>query len=217
MLRYDAILFDFDYTLADSSEGVVECMQYALEKTGFSPVSAPRVKGTIGMSLFEAFRLLTGSDSRDLATEFVDEFIRKADEVVLNKTFILDGVADTVSILKSRGLLTGIVSTKFRYRIEDVLQRDGLSDLFGVIIGGEDVLEYKPDPEGLHAAILLLGVNKDRTLYVGDSLTDAVAAQNAEVDFIAVLTGVTTRADFSDYAPRAIIDDLRALPVIIDR
>ncbi len=217
MSRYDAILFDFDYTLADSSEGVIECMQYALKRMGYPPVKPEHIKRTIGMSLLRAFRVLTGSNSQELAEEFVGIFVMKADQVVLGKTHIFDGVADTVRTLIDIGLLTGIVSTKFRYRIEDVLRRDGLSALFGVIVGGEDVLKHKPNPEGIFAAISKIGAGKDKTLYVGDSLTDAETAQNAGIGFIAVLTGVTPRTDFSDFAPRAIIDDLNALPDIIDR
>ena len=33
---YKAVIFDFDYTLADSSQGVYQCIHYALERLGFS-------------------------------------------------------------------------------------------------------------------------------------------------------------------------------------
>jgi hypothetical protein len=49
------------------------------------------------------------------------------------------GAADTIRHLRGRGLRTAIVSTKFRYRIEDILNRAESSGLVDVIVGGEDV------------------------------------------------------------------------------
>ena len=42
-----------------------------------------------------------------------------------------------------------------------------------VIIGGDDVKNEKPDPEGLLTAIQKLNVSKNQALYVGDSIVDA--------------------------------------------
>ena len=33
-MRYEAILFDFDFTLGDSSEGIILCVNTALEQMG---------------------------------------------------------------------------------------------------------------------------------------------------------------------------------------
>ncbi len=205
------MFFDFDYTLADSSEGIVECMSYALDSMGFPPVSGKAIKRTIGLSLSDTYRLLTGSDDPVSAAEFVDVFVGKADEIILDRTRIFDGVEDVLINLRDKGLSLGIISTKFRYRIEDVLRREGLIEYFDVIIGGEDVAEHKPSPEGLNAALSQLGVSKDRALYIGDSVTDAETARNAGVSFAAVLTGVTLEADFEKFAPVAVTDDLNEL------
>ena len=58
---------------------------------------------------------------------------------------------------------------------------------------------------------------RQNCFYVGDSVTDAKTAQRADIDFIAVLSGVTPRAAFDDYDVYAILEDvsevLRLKPV----
>lgn len=109
---------------------------------------------------------------------------------------------------KARGSKLGIVSTKYRFRIEDTLARQGLRDSFDLIVGFEDVKETKPHPEGLLAACRLLGVSLDEALYAGDSLVDAEAARRAGIRFAAVLHGRTEAHEFATYEPLAIMEDL---------
>ena len=106
----------------------------------------------------------------------------------------------------------GIVSTKYRYRIESILRRENAFNWFDVIVGGEDVTKYKPDPEGLCQAIRSINCVIDRTLFVGDSMVDAETANRAEVPFVAVLSGVTKRNEFTNYKTIRIIDSLSELP-----
>ena len=42
-----AVLFDFDYTLGDSANGIVLCINYALEKLGYSAHSREEIQKTI--------------------------------------------------------------------------------------------------------------------------------------------------------------------------
>ena len=111
---------------------------------------------------------------------------------------------------------TGIVSTKFRYRIDSLLARDDLSHLFDIIIGGEDVEREKPDPTGLSVAVDRLGAPADSTLYVGDSVTDAETAKRAGVPFAAVLTGTTEAEAFSEYNALGILISLVDLPGLVE-
>ncbi|MCP4229777.1 MAG: HAD-IA family hydrolase [bacterium] len=208
MSRFNALIFDFDYTLADSSEAVVECMKYALNNLGLRLPSDEDIKRTIGMSLGKTFEILSGKNDEVMLDGFIRLFKEKADEVALDKTYILDGVESVIIALKRRDIPLGIVSTKYRYRIKNVLRRDDLLDHFDVIVGGEDVAEHKPNPDGLNAAISRLKVNKENVLYIGDSVTDAETARNAGITFAAVLTGVTPKTDFAEYAPIAIVDGL---------
>ena len=107
--------------------------------------------------------------------------------------------------------MLGIVSTKYRRRIEGILERERLLDSFAVIVGGEDVSQHKPDPQSLLLALDRLGVPAREALYVGDSVTDAQAARRAGVPFVAVLSGTTPREAFRDCGVYKILADLRGL------
>lgn len=210
-----AVVFDFDYTLADSSAGIVACVHYALDAMGLPRACEEDICRTIGLSLHEAFPLYAGEQHAARAAEFVALFVRRADEIMVAHTALLPGAAGAVRALKGRGLRLGIVTTKFRYRIEAVLARDGLADCFDTVIGYEDVSAPKPDPQGLRRALDRLGVIPEAALYVGDSLVDARTAQGAGVPFVAVLTGTTGRAEFAPFGPVKILDTVAALPRLL--
>ena len=74
-------------------------------------------------------------------TQFFQE---KADEVMNDFTHVFKEVPEIMSLLKEQGFSPGIVSGKFRYRIESFLEREKLLDFFKVIVGGEDVVKHKP-------------------------------------------------------------------------
>ena len=184
---FQAIIFDFDYTLADSSRGIIASVNYALNELGLSLADDEAIRRTIGLSLPETLVKLAGKRHGARSDEFSSLFIERADQVMVGLTVLLDAVPKTVERLKQRNLPLGIVSTKFRYRIEAVLRREHLLEAFSVIVGGEDVREHKPSPKGLCIAIERLGRARTHCLYVGDSVTDAENEKRAGVPFVAVL------------------------------
>lgn len=210
MSRFQFILFDFDYTLADSSRGVIDCIGFALQELGLPPVSDEAACRTIGLSLGDTLVQLAGSEHTNLRDAFARLFVQRANQVMSDKTVLFDGVPGTVRLLKEKGMALGIVSTKYRYRIETVLERENLLDAFVVIVGGEDVVKHKPDPESLLLAMERLGASED-VLYAGDSVTDAEAARRAPVPFVAVLSGVTPGDAFEGYETLAVVQDVSEL------
>jgi phosphoglycolate phosphatase len=206
-----AILFDFDYTLADSSQGAIDCIGYALRTLGLPPVSDAAACRTIGLSLAETLVALAGLQSEAVSKRFARLFVERADQVMADKTVLFSTVPGTVERLKERGVVLGIVSTKYRRRIEGILERERLLDSFAVIVGGEDVSQHKPDPESLLLALEQLAVSPGEALYVGDSVIDAQAAGRAGVPFVAVLSGTTSKEAFGDCEVYEILADLRGL------
>jgi len=194
---------------------VVECINYALENLELPAVSAEQACRTIGLSLPNTFLTLAGEEHHALSNEFVRLFIQRADQVMADNTFLFESVPQIISALKQNGLKLGIVSTKYRYRIETTLNREGLSDSFDIIIGGEDVAEHKPNPTGLQMALDRLGCTPAEAIYIGDSLTDAQTAQRAEVDFIAVLSGATPQDALNGYPVYRFLEDVSELPDLL--
>lgn len=212
MIAYAAILFDFDYTLADSTPGIVACINDALAQMGRPTYDLAHIAPTIGLSLPGAFAMLTGDGDEGAATEFQRLFGLRADEIMADRTTLYPWTLPTLLRLAEAGLALGVVSTKYHRRLETVFQRDGLYPLIGVLVGGEDVLHVKPAPDGLLLAAQALRVPVESCLYVGDTLTDAQAAQAAGMSFAAVLTGVTRVAAFGRYPSVAILGSVAELP-----
>ncbi len=214
MAGYTAFIFDFDFTLADSFKGIVECANHALQAMDLPPAAPDVIRKTVGYSLPESLVQLAGEAQSGRGGEYTRLFVERADGVVADCTVVYDYVPETVEHLRERGLRLGIVSTKYRYRIVEVLGREGLLEPFEVIVGGEDVSEFKPDPESLNLALEKLGIRPEATLYVGDSVVDAEAAMRAGVPFAAVLSGSTPREAFSKFEIRMILDSVRDLTSI---
>lgn len=193
------IIFDFDYTLGDSTKGIVLSVNYALERLGYGAKEDEDIKRTIGLSLKDTFFALTDKNDLKEAELFANYFKDKADDVMVENTVLYENVKETLLKLKDNGYKIGIVTTKFHYRIEQILFKYDADKLVDVIVGAEDVKVEKPNPEGLLWAIDYFGVDKSEVLYVGDSIVDAKTAENADVNFVAVLTGTTTRDEFAGY------------------
>jgi len=210
------IIFDFDFTLADSSKGVIVCVNYALKKLSFNKFSDEKIKKTIGLTLEQTFTSLVGKQHLDKTEKFKYYFVKKADEIMTDLTELFIETSSVIKLLHSKGVKLGIVSTKFSYRIRNILEREDLLDLFEVIIGGENVQEYKPDPRGLLEAIKKLDLSRPQTIYIGDSLTDAETAFRAGVSFVAVLSGVTLQNKFKNYSVMQFLKDVSEIPKLLN-
>ena len=211
-VRFSTVLFDFDYTLADSSQGAIDCINFALAEMGLAPVSDEAACRTIGLSLNETFLSLAEHHEPHRCAEFYRLFVERADKVMSDLTVLYESVPATVQLLREHGLRLGIVSTKYRRRIHQVLEREAMMHGFDLVIGGEDVEQHKPHPQGLFEAMKRLECSADSVVYVGDSVVDAELAKRAGVPLIVVLSGTTPRSDFDNYSPLAILDTISDLP-----
>ena len=214
---YKAVIFDFDYTLGDSTNGIVLSINHALEKLGLEKRDTKTIQRTIGLSLKDTLSELTGIQDEKAAQKFTQYFKEKADLVMVDNTRFYDGVLKMLEKLGKCGCLLGIVTTKYHYRIEQILAKNNATNFIDVIIGGDDVKNEKPDPEGLLMAIQKLNVSKNQVLYVGDSIVDAKTAQSAGVDFVAVLTGTTEKQAFMNYEHVSVEESVRELTLYLHK
>lgn len=211
MKRYTTYLFDFDYTLADSSKGIVLCFRHVLNLHGYTGITDEEIKRTIGKTLEESFSILTGVTDTDTLAAYKKEYVKAADQHMTVNTFLFPETLSVLTQLKQDGARIGIISTKYRYRIMELLSQKLPAQFLDIIVGGEDVKTPKPSPEGLLFAIEHLSVPKEETLYIGDSTVDAETAQAAGVDFMGVLHGATTRSELETYPHVGIAPDLTLL------
>ena len=217
-MKVRAVLFDFDFTLGDSADAIVHCSRAAFVDLGLEPAPAAAIRHTIGLTLQESFRRLTGNADPERGEDYRRCYVAHADQVMTPMTTVYPPAADVLATVRSRGLGSAIVSTKYRYRIEQILEHAGLAGAVDVIVGGEDVTHHKPHPEGLQRALAGLGVAGRAAVYVGDHPVDGHAARDAGVRYVRVLSGEHHGEEhWTGIEPVATIPDIGALPDALDR
>ena len=210
-MKYKAALFDFDYTLGDATASIYEGYCHGCKMMGYPKPDLEAVRRTVGYILEDGFTMITGEADDDKRKEFRGWFQQQVEGRQAELTKLFPGAEELLRSLHARGLKVGIVTSKRVTTLRDILRRFELLDLMDFTTGGEMVKRPKPDPEGLNAAIETLGVDRAVVLYCGDTTIDAATAQNAGVDFAAVLNGTTPAEDFEAYPYVHIAPDLPEL------
>lgn len=106
------------------------------------------------------------------------------------KAQYLPGAFATVSALRGRVRL-GIVSNTTSITAAQILEKLGDFGLaFDVVISSSEVGLHKPHPEPVLVALRQLGVRPERTLFIGDSHVDEIAAKAAGTHFIYTSTNL---------------------------
>lgn len=191
---FDSIIFDFDYTLADGTDAIVACYNYAFSKMGYPDGEREAVRRTVGKTVRDSITELTGCHDPESVEKMRLLFREKADEILAKQTYLYKDTVPVLTALKEKGIRTAIVSSKEKVRIEESLSLGGGNELIELIIGVSSAPEPKPSPSGVNMAMKEL--SSKRALYVGDSLVDFETAKNAGLPFAAITTGTTTREDF---------------------
>ena len=210
-MAYRAVLFDFDFTLGDSAEGIIHCANSALRSMGLEERDADAIRASIGLSLKEKYVRITGDTDPVRGEEFERAFIEAADRDMTRMATFYPEALPLLAAVRGTGLKIGIVTTKYRRRITEVLDKYGVPDAVDVIVGGDSVKNPKPAPDGLLLASELLGIPVEEMVYVGDNEVDAKAARSAGMDFIGVLTGITTNDIMCQYPNVGIIGSIGSM------
>lgn len=210
-MKYKAVLFDFDYTIGDSTKPIVESYTAALTAMGYPAPERDAVRRTVGYTLYDGYTMLTGDADEEHRQDFFRRFKVHAKDIMTTDTVLCPGAEELLDWLRANQIPAGIVSTKGGDVLEAIFQRLGLRDRLSLIVGGQDVKNPKPDPEGLNFALVRLGLEKDEVLFCGDTVIDAETARRAGVDFCAVLNGTTPAEAFGDYPHIHIAPDLADL------
>lgn len=207
-MRYQAVLFDFDYTLGDSTGPIAMGYRGGLTAMGWPAPTVEQVRPTIGHTLQDGYTMLTGDDSEDRRNEFYHRFRRAVGEqallrdgekaAMITETKLFPGARELLDTLKGEGIAAGIVSTKLGATIRAIFAYNGVEGVWPVI-GGEDVVRPKPDPQGLLTALAQLSLQPEQVLFCGDTVIDARTARAAGTDFCAVLNGTTPAEAFGPY------------------
>lgn len=214
-MQFHTVLFDFDYTLADTSVGIVNSFHYAFDRLNIERKEEASIKKTIGMPLKAAFTALTGLQDPRLQEQFRRYFVTSSNAIMTKNTVLFDDTIAVLRKLKQAGCQIAIVSNKYRFRINESIEKFQLHSYIDTVIGGEDVSIAKPSPEGCLKAMEQLQAQPENTVYIGDSVIDAKTAQSAGIALIAVTTGTDTAEDLKAYPHLKICNCLAEITDII--
>ena len=201
-----ALLFDLDGTLLDTSKGIGASLQYTLKQLGLKTIPDNELQRFIGppiqLSLAESYGL-----SKEEADAGAAIFRRHYSEESLLFANYYDGIEDTLTKLKARGVMMGVATYKREDYALKLLQHFGV-ERFCPVMHGADAAGKMTKADIVDMCIREMGVEREETVLVGDTDHDAKGAANAGIGFIAVTWGFGYHkaSDIQDYPCRAIID-----------
>ncbi len=210
-MNYKAICFDFDYTLADCTDSIVDGFHYGFDQLGYPRAEREAIRLTVGLMLEDAFISLTGEHDPEIVAKFRPLFIEAAMERQRQETVLCEGGEALLRSLHGMGVKLGIVSSKRGDTISYIMNRLGVANTLSLVIGSENVAVHKPNPEGILEAMRRMEVDPSEVLYCGDTVIDAEAAQRAGVSFAAVMNGTTKAEAFEAFPHVAICENLPQL------
>ena len=209
--KYDAILFDFDFTLVDASEGIEHCLKLAFNDMSLEFNSPGMEEYTQGITMIEFIERHSDVKDHEVHEQILLKYREFADGVMTDMTRVFDDTHSGLLHLKDSGYKLGVVSNKYRFRIEEYLERKNYIHLFDTIIGMEDMENPKPAPDGLLMAMDNIGTSPERSLFVGDNPIDARTAQNAGTDFVGISRFGHRHFESAEIEFLAIINSLEEL------
>ncbi|MBW2709000.1 MAG: HAD family hydrolase [Deltaproteobacteria bacterium] len=179
------VIFDCDGVMFDSRQANINFYNHLLARFDLPPM-VPEEIDYVHMS--------TGRDSvkyifrKTPHFEEADAYRRQMDYAPFIKDMIIaPGLKDLLLKLQSELILA--VATNRSNTIQEVLDQNGLTGLFDMVVSSLDVKHPKPHPESLHKILDFFDIDPDLAVYVGDSTVDLDAARAAGVHFIAYGNG----------------------------
>ena len=176
-MKYLNIIFDFDGTLADTSDVILETMRLTVDKLGLPTKTQDEYQSMIGYRLEEIPTILWP----DLETSGYASTYREIFNSIKHNysAHPYPEVLETLKTLHSRGVNMGVASSRSRASLEEYMADLGIAQYFAQLVGGNDVSNGKPDPEPVNLILSTQNWDANRTLVVGDMNVDILMGQRA--------------------------------------
>ena len=139
MVPYQAIFFDFDYTLGDATPSILAGFAYGLDQLGWPAPDADEIRRTVGYPLEESYTKLTGDRDPIHREQFRAYFTQAAQARQREEAVLLPGATELLRWLGQKGVKRAVVSTKRADTLRGILEHRGVANQFEVVLGGDDV------------------------------------------------------------------------------
>lgn len=210
-MKTKALLFDFDGTLLDTNDLIIQTFMYILDERFPGQYSTQDCLKFIGPSLKQTFDEITPGETDSMIMKYKEWNTAHHDELV--KSY--DEVAETLVALHKEGIKLAIVSTKSREGLARGLKVLDVAHLFEVIIGSDEVTHVKPHPEPVLLALDKLGVKKEEAIMIGDNSHDIEGGKNAGVRTAGVAWSAKGESYLQQFNPDYMLHHMRDLLEIV--
>lgn len=210
----EAVLFDFDGTIANTIPHILASFQHATAEVLGEALADSILMHNVGIPLAQQMLELSEGD-QDIADRLLVSYRTFNHATHDQMATLYPGSLEVLSALKAQGMPMGVVTSKGTPMASRGLDLFNLRDFFDVVVTADDVPVHKPDPYPVVHAAELLGIPVGATAYVGDSPHDMESARRAGSVAIAATWGVSDRDRLVAAGAEYVLDDIRELPKLI--
>ncbi len=191
-MKYDALIFDCDGTLADTMPAHFETWKAVFNRHGI-PFSLEKFYSLGGVPAKEVVEIVAGEAGVKVETALVAEEKDRAFMEQLDRVRPVDSVAAVAR--KFLGMIPMAVATGSRRElVEKTLELIGMADWFDAVVCAEDVVNPKPAPDIFLEAARRLGIEPERCCVYEDADLGILGARRAGMDVVDVRWGVGSPA-----------------------
>ena len=203
------VLFDLDGTLVDTAPDLIRAHNHVMKKFGYPTKSINELKNAVGKGAKAIMAKGNGKwewFDEKIKNEMTDEFLSFYKKNILYESTLINGVKDFLEWCKNQNISMAVCTNKTEFLAIDLLKKIGIYDFFEYV-SGYNTFEYcKPDPRHLLKTIDILDGDKNKSIMIGDSETDANAAKAAEIPMILLKYGYTEKKSEEIYHNHLIKD-----------
>lgn len=214
-MKYRNIVFDFDGTLVDSADLIIETMHRTIDALNLPPKSDDECRSMIGYRL-EVIPSILWPGIDDLPARYVKRY-REIFNSIKNsfKVRLFPHVSETLNILNRKGIRMAIASSRSKASLQEYCSELQILGCFQMLVGGGDVKNGKPAPDPVNLILAKQGWNKTETLVVGDMNVDILMGKGTGAATCGVTYGNGSAAELKDAGADYIISDFSQLSGIL--
>ncbi|ESK38283.1 hypothetical protein P256_01814 [Acinetobacter nectaris CIP 110549] len=201
------VVFDWDGTLFNSIDQIVNSLQFAAKQYD-QPLSYADGKDVIGLGLPEVMQRLFPTVPH-LHEKLLESYATHYVEYSKNDLWF-DGVANMLSDLRQKGVRLAVATGKSRRGLDRVLEKTQSTDIFEITRAASET-KSKPDPLMLQEILAYTGVSASEAIMVGDTSYDLQMAQNIGMPRIGVTYGVHPQDILCKHDPLVVVENIADL------
>jgi phosphoglycolate phosphatase len=198
------IFFDLDGTLTDSKEGIIKCIDYALEKLGYPVPKGFNINDCLGPPLRVSFRRLLNSNDEVLIERAVATYRERFSTIGLFENKVYPGIPELLSALHEKSLKLYVVTTKPKVFAGRIMEHFQLAHRFDAIYGTELNGRFDNKADLIEFILQNRKLRAEETVMVGDKREDIVAGKANRTKTIGVTYGYGSLQEITEAAPDGI-------------